>query len=208
MAALTTLLLAGSAIAGAATTADGIRKQRKESKNAQRSLDAQNSANAQARAAQQKAEDLRQKQMRLDAMRARRAAFRENQVARSTALSRGVGAGLGGMSGLQSSSTQGAFSQIATQTNNTLGAVNQNQSIGQGIFDANAEASAFGSQANFFGSEAQRYGNKIDEAKSQQALGKSIFESSQTFANVGTSLFSTGNSSATTGGWNTYTERT
>jgi hypothetical protein len=206
-AVLSTLLLVGSAVAGAATTADGIRKQRRAGKDQQRALDNQNAANAKVQAAQQKAEALREKQMKLDAMRARRAAFRESQVARATSLSRGVGAGLGGMAGLQSSATEGAFSQIATQTNNTIGSINQNQAIGQGLFDANAEATAAGGEANYFGSEAQRFGTKIDAAKTQQALGKSIFESSQTFANVGTSLFSSGNSSAVTGGWNTYTER-
>jgi hypothetical protein len=207
MAALTTTLLAVSAVAGAVTTADGIRKQRKQSKMAQSAADQQALYNRRGQQAQQKAEDLRRKQMQLDAMRARRSAFRESQVARATALSRGVGAGLGGMTALQSSGQQGAFSQIASQASNTIGAINQNENIGQGIFDANAEQTAAGNMANFFGSEIQRYGNKVDEARSQQALGKSIFESSQTFANVGTSLFGSSNSADITGGWNTYTEK-
>lgn len=207
MAALTTLLLGASAVIGAATTADGIRKQRKQSKMARNAAEQQELYNQRGQQAQQRAEDLRRQQMRLEAMRARRAAFRERQVARATALSRGVGAGLGGMAGLTSSSTEGAFAQIATQSSNTIGGINSNQAIGEGIFDANAAATQAGVMSNYFGSQMQKAGAGIDAAKTQQALGKSIFESSQTFANVGTSLFSSGNSSDITGGWNTYTEK-
>lgn len=208
MAALTTIILGAAAVAGAGAAAAGYDQQRRAAKKQDRAFAEQRSANLRAQEASAKAEALRERQMKLDAMRQRRQAFREAQIARATASSRAGGAGLSLMGGLTSSATDGGQAQITTNSNNQLGAINQNLAIGEGIFAANAEAGFYSSQASDFGSQANAAQRGIDQGKSLTALGTSIFQSAGTLSNVGASLFKpSAGAAGVTGGWNTYTER-
>jgi hypothetical protein len=82
--------------------------------------------------ASEKAEELRERQMSLEARRQRRTVIREAQVARATALASGVEQGAQNSSGLQ-----GGFAQISGQKNTNLQASYQSEEIGHGIFSAN-----------------------------------------------------------------------
>lgn len=96
----------------------------------------------QAKAAK-RSEQLREKQMNLDATRQRRQAIRQAILARSQALTSGANQG----AGVGSSGVQGAIGQATnTEAQSVLG-VNQNQSIGGGIFSANRDYAAGGTMA-------------------------------------------------------------
>lgn len=82
--------------------------------------------------AQKQAEDLRKKQMELDAARQRREIARKAMISRADALSNATNQGASQGSGLQ-----GGFAQIANEAGRSTVAVNQNEQIGKGIFDAN-----------------------------------------------------------------------
>lgn len=85
--------------------------------------------------ATQDAEKLRKKQMNLDAMRRRREIARQAILARSQALSNATAQGAGEGSGLQ-----GGYGQISGEAGRATLETNQSQTIGSGIFDANARA--------------------------------------------------------------------
>ena len=116
-------------------------------------------ANKEAVAAQQRAEDARKAQMELDAQRRSREIVRQQQRARSLALTSTTGQGAQFGSALG-----GSYGQIAGQTGVNLTGVGQNLLIGRDIFAANADLnrakmsmadaqaySAFGSGLSSFG---------------------------------------------------------
>lgn len=76
-----------------------------------------------------KQEKMRQRQMNLEADRRKREIIREGQRARAMALNNATAQGAAEGSGLQ-----GGYGQIAGQTNNSLLAINQDQSIGNRMF--------------------------------------------------------------------------
>lgn len=106
-------------------------------------------AKYQSKALQQQAqeEQVRRKQMELDSRRRRREVIRQAQLARATALTSATAQGAGQGSGLQ-----GGYGQISGRTGvNSLG-ISQNEAFGSQIFDLNAGASNFYSQAARAGS--------------------------------------------------------
>lgn len=114
-----------------------------------------------------KAEKLREQQMNLDAMRKRREVIRQMIVAKATGASN---AAVQGVSGGDSAVVGGQAQAVATAARNTS-AINQSQSIGQGIFDANAGIAA-----------AQRTGAW---GQAFQSVGGGLIENSETISRVG-----------------------
>lgn len=117
--------------------------------------------------ASEKAEKLRKRQMNLDAARRRRQVIREMLIARATSRANAAGQGV---QGGDSAVIGGMQQATASAGMNTL-AINQSQSIGQGIFSANADyAAAQGRQAT---------GEAIS------GFGMSVAKNSATIARVG-----------------------
>lgn len=83
---------------------------------------------------QQKQETLREKSMELDARRRQRDIIRQGIIAKSQALSVGTNQGAGQGSGLQ-----GAYGQIAGQTNWSLSGVDSALSTGHEMFASNRQ---------------------------------------------------------------------
>lgn len=94
-------------------------------------------------AASKRAEELRQRQMNLDAQRQKRDLIRRAAVAQATATAAAEAQGASGGSALQ-----GALGEIGGSTGRAVTAVNQNQEIGNGIFDANKKYAEGGSLAS------------------------------------------------------------
>ena len=108
----------------------------------------------------------RKKQMNLDALRQRRDIARNAAMARATALASANAQGAAGGSGIQ-----GGFGKIAGRAGNQTGAVNQNQEIGNKIFDAK-----------------QKYYNAsvfTDIGSGLFSLGGSLINNAGSFARVG-----------------------
>lgn len=117
--------------------------------------------------AQKKAEQLRERQMNLEAARSRREIARKAVVARSEALSTGVAQGAQFGSGVQ-----GGMAQITgTAARDTL-AVNQNQEIGKGIFDANYDS--------------YRAGTLSSIGQGFQSIGQNMVQNRELYGRVGT----------------------
>lgn len=139
MALATSTIIAGIglavAAAGAATTAIGTQQQAK---------------------ATEKAEDLRQQQMNLDAQRKRRNIIREMIIQQAVGRSN---AAVQGVSGGDSAVIGGQQQAVTTAGQNTL-AVNQGQAIGSGIFQANKDLAA-GQVTSAWGNAAQNVGGQI-----------------------------------------------
>lgn len=93
--------------------------------------------------ASKKAEALRQRQMNLDAQRQKRDLIRRAAVATATTEAAATAQGASGGSALQ-----GALGQIGGSTGRAVTAVNQNQEIGNGIFEANKDYAAGGGLAS------------------------------------------------------------
>lgn len=108
-----------------------------------------------ATAAQQRAENLREQSMTIDADRKRREFIRQGQIARAQALTVATSQGAA-----QSSGLQGAYGQIGGQTDWNILGVNEQEEIGHGMFQANRDLLQARSQGA--------------EADSQIALGKGI----------------------------------
>ena len=87
--------------------------------------------------AQKRAENLRERQMNLDAQRRKRETLREAIVARSQALA--TGTAQGAQSG---SALAGGMAQITGRANLSNRDTRQNQQIGAGIFQANRDAAS------------------------------------------------------------------
>lgn len=84
--------------------------------------------------AQQRAEAIRFKAMKLDADRRRREMIRQGMIARSQALATGTAQGMS-----SGSAQHGAFGQVAGFTNWNISGINQNEQIGTELFAANRE---------------------------------------------------------------------
>lgn len=93
----------------------------------------QNTANKAIIGLESQAEDQRRAAMELDARRSVRQTIRQAQVARATGLSAAVNQGAMFGSGLQ-----GAYGQIAGDTNTSLLGIGQNLEIGRAIFGINS----------------------------------------------------------------------
>ena len=100
-------------------------------------------ASSQAKAAK-KAEKMRERQMQLEASRNRRAQIRNAQVARAQAVSAGTNQGAG-----QSSALQGGIAQIQGTLGRNILAINQDETIGSKIFEANRKYAEGGMLAAF-----------------------------------------------------------
>lgn len=96
----------------------------------------QNAAMQSQMQAEQEAEKLRKKQMELEAKRRTMEVLRNQQRARSIALTAATNQGAAGGSGLQ-----GGFGQISGQANTQRLSTNQNLEIGRGLFGASASIS-------------------------------------------------------------------
>lgn len=105
--------------------------------------------------ASKRAEELRERQMNLEAARERRGIVRKAIMARSEAVSNATVQGAQYGSGLQ-----GGLGQIASEQGQGLLAVNQNQEIGRGIFAANRDM-AKAETISSFGSGMQSLGGKL-----------------------------------------------
>lgn len=122
-------------------------------------------------AAQKRAEELRKKQMELDAARQRREVARRAMVARAQAVSNATTQGAG-----QSSALQGGIAQVTGDSNRGRQAIDQNLSIGRGIFDANMQ--------RFKGESMMATGQGI------QSLGGVFGSNQDLFGRVGTYMTS------------------
>lgn len=96
--------------------------------------------------AMEAAERARQQQARLEAQRARRQMVRESLRARALASATAHGQGAGAGSGLQ-----GGYAQISGATSRSIVATNQNEALGNRVFEANIEAGQWASRANTWG---------------------------------------------------------
>jgi len=92
-----------------------------------------------------KTEELRKQQMNLESGRQRMQAIRQMMLARATAQVNAVAGGVD--SG--SSGVQGGLNQITGQSASNITGINQAQSIGAGIFDANKRIAEAGGLAAF-----------------------------------------------------------
>lgn len=117
----------------------------------------------QAKGAKQ-AEALRMRQANLEAARTRRQTVRQAIIARSQALSAATAQGAEGGSGLQ-----GGYGQIQGQAASNIQGVNQGQSIGYQMFQANSMISS-GQTLASIGGAVQGFGNFL--AQNQQPIGR------------------------------------
>lgn len=89
--------------------------------------------------AQRKADQLRQRQVQLEATRLRREQLRKAQVARAKATATAYNQGAG-----ESSALSGGISQITGQAGRAVQAVNQDAKLSEGLFNINTEAAKAG----------------------------------------------------------------
>jgi hypothetical protein len=87
----------------------------------------------------QKAEQIRKRQMNLEAVRQKREIVRQGIRARAEALSTATAQG-----GAESSGLQGGYGQIAGQQNRALLANEQDRKLGNKMFSANADYAKWG----------------------------------------------------------------
>lgn len=104
---------------------------------------------------QEKAEELRKNQMKLEATRARREQVRKVQVdsAKAKAAAWNQGAGT-------SSALSGGVAQIQNQGNRNVVAISQDEDIGEGMFKANQQI-ARGGLVSSLGSGISSLGNAV-----------------------------------------------
>jgi hypothetical protein len=102
--------------------------------------------------AAQKAEKAREQQMELEASRARREQIRKAQAARARAVAVATNQGAG-----QTSALLGGIAQIGNEANRNIVAINQDESLGHTIFEANRQA-AFGGLISSLGSGVSSLG--------------------------------------------------
>src|SRR5690606_31838147 len=121
--------------------------------------------------AQKQAEKLRERQMKIEADRARREAARNMMRERAAGLTAGVAQGAFFGSGLA-----GGLGQIASTGGQRTGDINMNQTIGQGLFAANAKFSEGSTQASI-GTGMMKLGGAIFGSK--DALGNMLTPGSQ-----------------------------
>lgn len=102
---------------------------------------------------QQQAEKRREMQMELEASRGRREQIRKAQAARASATATAYNQGAGYTSALS-----GGIAQITNEAGRNVAAINQDEQIGKGIFDANRKAS-FGQMVSATGSGISSLGS-------------------------------------------------
>jgi|SRR5688572_8498186 len=124
-----------------------------------------------ASAASQRAEALRKRQMQNEANQRRRAAIREFQLRRATAVSNISGA----TGSLEGSAYGGSIAASTSTLGTAIGEINQAESIGAGIFDANADYS----QASASAQTGAALGN----------FGKDLFSSGPEIGRIGATIF-------------------
>lgn len=123
---------------------------------------------------QRQAEQVRQQQMTLEAMRRKREIIRNAQVAQSQAT-----AAANSQGGLESSGFQSALSTISNRADTATLATNQNQELGNRMFDINqASAGLMAQRASAEGIAATGSG--------LSSLGGSLIRNQQQIANIGT----------------------
>jgi len=162
MAAISTIIAGIGVAVSAASAAGGFQASQQQAKAQQRSL-----------ALQQEIEQKRRLAMNLDAARKNREISRQAQVARAQALATTTAQGASQGSGLE-----GAYGAISGQSAVNTKGVNQNQEIGNNIFDANAQigiASADMASAQSSGAMFQGLGT----------LGGALVKNSGTIGKIG-----------------------
>jgi hypothetical protein len=125
------------------------------------------------KAASTRAENLRQQQNQLDAMRRRRQAYRESILARSQAMAAGTNMGSAGAG--SSGVIAGAGNAVSTGAQNQQ-TLNSSQVIGAGMFDANRDYA----NATARGQIGQSWGSTLT------SLGGMLIQNAGTFSRVGT----------------------
>ena len=126
MAAFTTLLLGATLAMSVGSTVMQMKAAKEQSEAQKAEI-----------AAQQRAEEARKRQMELDAARRSKEVVRQQQRARSAAVTNATAQGAQFGSGLP-----GGYGQIGGQTGFNLLGIGQNLQIGRDIFAANADVSA------------------------------------------------------------------
>jgi hypothetical protein len=122
--------------------------------------------------ASEKAEKLRRKQMDLEIAQRRRTEIRKFQLNRATAASNIQGA----TGSLEGSAFPGAVSGYTSTLGTQLGEISQSASIGAGIFDANAQASAASAG--------------VQTGQGLTSFGKDLFSSGPQIGRIGATLLS------------------
>ena len=154
MAAISTIIAGAGLALGAAGTAVQFVGQRRAS------------------AAAERAERLREAQARLENDRQRRQIARQVAVARSTALSNAATQGA-----QDSSALMGGYGQIQGQAGNAGVAVNQNQTIGAGMFAANRDQSRGSSLASIGSGLSSLGGGLVNNSETIGRIGNYAFGS-------------------------------
>lgn len=137
----------------------------------------QTQSNMEMAQASQEAEKLRQQQAALISSRERRDAIRQAQAAKATGLNSIAGA-TGEVNPLVSSAYGGLTGQTTGNLAYQTSAINQNESIGQGIFAANAASSQAQGNAAFYKGTGALFAQLADPATAAAGgrLGKTIFD--------------------------------
>ena len=153
---------------GIATSAAGMGLQYKGAQQQQK-------AQKVSQAAQMQAEDLKRRQMELDAMRRKREAIRQGQLAQSQALAVATAQGA---TGDGSSALMGIEGTLSGQVGRNLKAIEENREIGSSLFDANAQNSAGNAMA-------AKAAGTVNMGAGLTSLGGSIVNNSKTIAKIG-----------------------
>lgn len=178
MAAISTMITAGLAIGGAASSFLGSSKQRAAQARYNQESD---QASIAAAAASKEAEDLRRRQAELDNRRRVTQLVRDIQGNRARAVSAAAGMGV-----LNTSALEGGLGSIASQGGANILAQAQNFDVGMGIFDANAKYAEAGADLN---AAKARFGASSSDAQGYQDFGKTLFSIAQPAGRIGGTLF-------------------
>jgi len=164
MAALTTILIGAAVAATVAGTAIAYQGQRAQAK-----------AQKQALAIQMQQEETRRQAMNLDANRKKREVLRQQQLLRAQALATAANQGAGGPG---SSGIEGAIGQIQGQSGvNQLG-INQQQELGNTMFDQNQQITAAGIRA-------ANAGGMVALGTGLSSLGGAVIRNAGTIGRIG-----------------------
>jgi hypothetical protein len=121
--------------------------------------------------AQQQQEALRQKQMQLEAERQRREIIRQTQISQAIGINNAANSG----AAIDSSVLSGITGQNATNAGYQIGAVNQNEAIGNALFTSNMQESNANATASLFKGAGQ-FGSVLANNNMQIGrLGSTLF---------------------------------
>lgn len=217
MPAITTAILAATAVAGVATSVYGMSKQQSGYKQEQAGYaQMQQGYQAQAAAAAQAAgynkaiagdeqqqDQIRRTAMQVGAKRDTIQAVRQAQQARSMSIAAATAQGAGFAGGFgPSSGYSGGAAQVNSRNNFNILGINQNLQAGEGMFNLNADitqqriglADTSTAMANAQGTVAMGQGTvglgqgMVGQGQGYMSLGGQLVSSAGTFANVATSL--------------------